>query len=84
MRAHQPSIPENQLYQSELDKIHKSNKALPPEKYRNKKKALSAEWFFKYQKIKVDQQKGGLDAVFYTFRIYEDLLFPYYKQIVRL
>ena len=54
---------------------------LPKHKYCNKKKKLSIERCFKYQNIVVNQRKGSLDAVFYAFKIYEDLLSPYYELV---
>jgi hypothetical protein len=59
------------------------NNALQPGQYRHHKRPLTVERFFKYERIETDQRKGGLDAVFYTFKVYEDMLFPYYRELRR-
>jgi hypothetical protein len=44
----------------------------------------TAEKLFKYKKIIRDYKKGGLDIVFYTYKILEKHLIPYYKEVQRL
>lgn len=45
---------------------------------------MTAARLFKYDKLSRDHKKGGIDFVWYAFKIYEEQLFLYYNQLKQL
>lgn len=60
------------------------NATIPKGQRFGKQHRMTAERLFKFDKLERNHQKGGLDFVWYAFKIYEEQLFPYYVQLQQL
>lgn len=48
------------------------------------KQKMTPARMFKYEKLERDHGKGGIDFVWYAFKVYEEQLIPYYNQVKAL
>lgn len=72
-------------YLEQLNTEVEAHNALLPKGQRvGKRQRFKANRAFKYDSIERDHKKGGLDFVWYAFKIYEDKLFGFYEDIQRL
>lgn len=64
--------------------IEAHNKAITPGVRKGRKQRFKPERLYVKERFTRDHKKGGLDAVFYAYEIYEKHLFPYYEEVKRL
>jgi hypothetical protein len=76
--------PQHQLLMDTNAEIASYNASLPLGQRTGRKKRMTIERLFKYEKLIRDHKKGGLDFVWYAFRVYETALFPYYLELRRI
>ncbi|KAF2808966.1 uncharacterized protein BDZ99DRAFT_533224 [Mytilinidion resinicola] len=84
---HQALIPGTPQYQLLVDTnadIARYNASLPPGQRVGRKRRMTIDRLFKYEKLERDAKKGGLDFVWYAFKVYELTLFPYYLELRRI
>jgi hypothetical protein len=79
--ASKPRTTQYKLLHDINDDIKAYNASLPPKQRTGRKQVMTIKRLFKYDKLTRDHKKGGLDFVWYAFRVYEEQLFPYYRTL---
>jgi transposase len=83
-RAGQPGTPEHALLCEKNEEVKRNNLQIPRGVRKGIKHKFTPERLFPKEVISRDHRKGGLDAIFYAFEIYQKLLFPYYLEVQAL
>jgi hypothetical protein len=61
--------------------INEHNSTIPKGVRKGRKQRRTPTKEFKHVEFERDHEKGGLDYVWYAFKVYKDLLIPYYKEV---
>jgi hypothetical protein len=79
--ATHPDTTEYQMLQDTNRENTKHNSELPTKARKGRLQKMTIERLFKFEKVSRDAGKGGIDAVFYAFEVYQKQLFPYYEEV---
>jgi hypothetical protein len=82
--ARTPGTPEFKELQEHNEAIDAHNHTLGPGARKGRKQRITAERLWKIEKLERNHKKGGLDFVYYAFKIYENELFPYIQELKAL